>query len=240
VLKLLVTAIMSGSFALGLTLLPAEGAWRLPVCFTAWAVFAVTAIWCLCLFIVDSRKPPARGDLLLTVLNIDYEEKAGELVADLMFFNNDTIQRTVLGVTFLYRNSASEKGYDFYATGPDSAPFIGHINPVNIAPAGSETRHYAATVNLSRIRTVGAQFGLLISFTIPERGDESATVMPVLEVVKTGDLITPSLQMPHIKNRSLDSMRDSKQLDVILARMAPQQLSGWARVRQIRDRLFDW
>jgi hypothetical protein len=182
----------------------------------------------------------SRGHLHLTVLSLNYENDAREVVADLMFFNNDSIERTVIGVTFLYRKSESEKGYDFYASGPNSAPFVGHINPVKIAPGCTETRHYSAVIDPARLQLIGAEIGLLITFTIPERGDESATVMPAMQVVKTGDLLTPSLQMPFIKNRSLDSIRDSKQIDAILEKTAPQPLTGWARLRQIRNRLFDW
>lgn len=142
--------------------------------------------------------------------------------------------------TFLYRKNASDKGYEFVATGPISAPFIGHINPVIIAPVSSETRHYSAAVDWSRIKSPGAQIGLLITFTIPERGDESATVMPALEVVKTGDLSTPSLQMPHIKNRSLDSIRDSKQLDAIIENLRRGKISARSPLRKMCDRIFDY
>jgi hypothetical protein len=237
--KLFVTAIMSGSFAIGLTLLPTEGAWRMPLCVAAWAVFAISGIWCLRVYLKD-RPGPVRGDLHVTVLNFAYEDKAGEIIADLMFFNNDSIQRTIIGVTFLYRKSESEKGYEFIASGPNSAPFIGHINPVNIAPGSNETRHYSATFDPTRIKVVGAQVGLLITFTIPERGDESATVMPAMQVVKTGDLSTPSLQMPIIRNLSLDSIRDSKQIDAIVGRLALQQHSERSIFRKMCDRLFDY
>ncbi|MEY2506230.1 MAG: hypothetical protein QOH01_559 [Verrucomicrobiota bacterium] len=183
---------------------------------------------------------PSRGHLHLTVLNLDYENSAREIIADLLFFNNDSIERTVIGVTFLYRRSASEKGYEFYASGPNSAPFVGHINPLKIAAGGTETCHYSATIDPDRLQWNGAQIGLLITFTIPERGDESATVIPAMQVVKTGKLSTSSLSMPSIKNRSLDNIRDSRQLDAILEKMAPQPLTGWARLRHTRDRLFDW
>ncbi len=179
-----------------------------------------------------------RGHLHLTILNLNYEERTGEVVADLMFFNNDAIQRNVLSVSFLYRKNECEKGYEFYATGHDSAPFLGHIDPVKIEPGETEISHYAAAIEPARLRFIGRP--LLITFTIPERGQESATVIPAMQVVQTGSLSTPSLQMPIIQNRSLDSLRDSKQIDAILEKMSPQPLTGWAKVRQIRDRLFDW
>lgn len=231
-------ALVNLALAVGLAYTSPPERWKPFVMSAAWIGFVVCCVGWLHAFFRESK--PQRGDLHLTVLNLDYEDKAGELIADLMFFNNDSIQRTVLGVTFLYRKSASQQGYDFIATGPISAPFIGHINPVNIAAGGSETRHYSAPVDPGRIKAAGAQFGFLITFTIPERGDESATVMPALEVVKTGTLSIPSLQMPHIKNLSLDSIRDSKQLDAIIERVARQKPPARPMFRKICDRLLDY
>jgi hypothetical protein len=189
-------------------------------------------------WIAPSKGGPVRGDLHLTVLSFDYDD--GYLVSHLMFHNNDSFERTVLGVNFLYRSNKSHKGFEVYNSGPRSAPFIGHIDPVKIAPKGEETRRYAAKLTPERFLVDGAEAGLSITFTAPGYGDDSATIV-AMQMEKTGDLSIPSQKFPNIKNLSLDSIAHSREVErLIRGFKASQEPKGFPKYIAYGARFFDY
>jgi hypothetical protein len=178
----------------------------------------------------------ARGDLRLTVLHCDYDDSAGELIARLMFFNADSVQRTVIGVGFLYRASKAEKGWEFHSTGPYDAPFIGHIDPIKLVPKSEEIRTYRAQANPDRFNKEGAQIGLHVTFSVPGRHTDSAHVI-AMEIVPS----KPARHFPKVENVSLDEIGDSKKIAELIQRtMSSPPESVWSRFRGRVISLLDY
>ncbi len=203
--------ILSGVFAIALTVTPVPNQWRLPLVVVAWlAFFVLLACW----WQAPTKLMEERGDLHLTILHFDYDDHSNELVANLMFRNADVSERTVLGVTFLFRPNKEHKGWEFYSTGQPSLPFIGHINPLKIPSQSEETRQCSAKFDSKKLQD-GAEVALHITFTAPNRGHDSATVI-AMQLVKTADLCTPTRSFPVIKNFSLDSIAKSKEVETLL------------------------
>jgi hypothetical protein len=122
-----------------------------------------------------------------------------------------------------------------------SASFTGHIDPLKISPKGEETKEYESNVADAKFERPGAQAGVLITFTNLGYGDDSATVFPVMETQKTGNLTTPSRTYPLIKNVSLDDMAQSKQIaktvQAVKAAFSPR---GLRRYIALLTRLSDY
>lgn len=205
----------------------------------------------------------ARGDLLLTIRSFDYDEMDNQLCATLTFYNNDSIPRNILGVRFLYRPTSHAKGFQMYDTGPRDTLWEGHFDPVKLQPGTEETKRYRSVpppkISPEIIDRPGSQFGLYISFTNAKRQTDHAVLIamevPTLPVV-FAPAITPtplvvqvrarsasrtlvSRSWPVIENLSLDSIRDSLQIDeAVRTWRALQQTQPW--YRSILSRYADY
>ena len=220
---------MSLAFAIALTATPLP--WWIAV--SAWTG---VAIFVLLWWFTPNKAADQRGELYLTILSFNHEEDS--LVAHLTFRNNDSFDRTVVGVSFIYRASKSDKSWAFFPSGPRNAAFIGHIEPVKISPKSEETRRYAAKIGPDRLKVIGAEAGLLITFTSPDRGDDSALVL-ALQVVKPADVLGWNLLT--VKNLSLDSIAESRKVDALVREYkASQQASDPSKYLGYVKRLFDY
>lgn len=152
--------------------------------------------------------------LRLTVLHFDYDGEAKNLEARLLFTNTGLEQRTVLGVSFLYRKSASDQQFDFFPSGPHDIPFIGHLDPIKVSPQTEEIKTYRAQIEAERFGVVGSQAGLNITFSVSEGRTDSASVI-ALEFVDSG-LFTPSRRFPLIENLALDQISQSKKVATMI------------------------
>jgi hypothetical protein len=172
-----------------------------------------------------------RGDLLFTRLNFDYDRDTKQLSARLMFFNDDSITRFVISVGFIYRSNRTQQGFEVFSTGTETDLFLGHVDPVRIAPNTPEIRQYSAKVANDKLSVIGAQAGVLITFSLPGRGYTSATVV-LLEVMPS-NLTLPSFQLPDIADLSLDSISEATRIASIIAdhRAATQPTGFFAKSR---------
>jgi hypothetical protein len=160
-----------------------------------------------------------RGDLRLTILHFDYNGDTEKLEAQLMFSNDDALsQRTVIGVNFIYRAS-SDSNFALYHTGTPDAMWIGHVDPVELLPRTEAIRKYEAVVPRAKFDVIGAQAGLHITFSVPVRPTDNATVM-AMEIVES-NLTTPSRHYPGVERLSLDSISQARQIESIRRAISP-------------------
>jgi hypothetical protein len=212
-----------------------------------WAGLVLTSPWLpLVLFILavgwigwihycdktaKAKAAATRGDLYLTVRNFDYDASNGQLYATLNFYNDDSMTRSILGVNFLYRKSAGTN-FHLYHTGPPDTLWIGHLDEVKLPPKSEETKHYRSIppkIAPELINRPGAQSGLNISFTNAKRQTDHAVVM-AMENPPASEHLLVSRSWPTIENLSLDSIRDSLQLEEAKRKWdAFQRQSSWYR-----------
>ncbi len=164
------------------------------------------------------RAGTQRGALLLGSLNVDYDWTTEQISARLLFFNNDSITRFVLSVSFIYRPSKAAQGFQlFYSGTSDPDPLLGHVDPIRVAPHMPEIKQYSTRIPSDKFRVIGAQAGVNVAFTLPGRGHSSSSVIPVLEV-GNANLTVPSLQMPQIAELPLDSISDAARVEEIITK----------------------
>jgi hypothetical protein len=183
-----------------------------------------------------------RGDLLFTSLNFNYDRGTGQLSARLMFFNDDSVPRFVISVGFIYRSSKIQQGFEVYPTGTETDLFLGHVDPVRIAPNTSEIKQYSTKLASDKLSAVGAQAGVLITFSWPGRGHTSATVL-LLEVTPS-NLTLPAFEFPEVSDLSLDSISDAARIASIIAEyrtaIQPKGLLAKSRAMFLRVLTLDY
>jgi len=179
-----------------------------------------------------------RGDLLFTRLNFDYDRDTEQLSARLMFFNDDSITRFVISVGFIYRANKTEQSFEVFPSGIETDLFLGHVDPVKILPDNPEIKQYSVKISRDKLSVVGAQAGVLITFSLPGQGYTSATV--VLLEVTPSHLTLPGLQFPDVADLSLDSNSDAARIASIIAeyRYAIQPRGFLAKSRAMFRRLI--
>ena len=85
---------------------------------------------------------------------------------------------------------------------------------------------------------MGAEAGLAITFTSPDRGEDSALVI-AMQVQKPADVL--GWNLPTIRNLSLDSIAKSKEIDALVAEYrASQRPRGIFKYLRYATRLFDY
>jgi hypothetical protein len=192
--------LVTGCFGLFIAALtaPSDVAWKTPLLvFTGFGCVVCAIGWLRC-HQDEYRVESARGDLLLTVRHFDYDESDGQLCATLAFYNNDSISRNVLGVSFLHRPTADHTGYHRWETGPHDALWIGHLDEIKLPPQAEETKRYRsvapAKITPEIINRPGAQSGLYVSFTNARRQTDHAVVIamenpPLQKLLLPGPLL---------------------------------------------------
>jgi hypothetical protein len=186
----------------------------------------------------DAETKAKGGELFLNVLNFDYDNSHQQLVSNLQFYNDDTVERIVLSVTFLYRPAASAQVYSLFLSGPNCEGLLGHIDSMHISPKANQVRRYVShkTVDQSKFKD-GAQAGLLIAFTIPGREEDFAYVMPLMQMRQGGGWAGPSRPFPS-RSISLDSIGQSKMIEA-QARTVIKQVQKQLRKRK-RSKWLRW
>ncbi len=152
-------------------------------------------------------------DLYVTVLHFD--QKEGKLSTHLLFHNHGSYERTVLSVNVLFQSPHQPRMFQVYGTGPaQSVFFMGHIDPLKIAPKGEGDKEYTYQVPNDRFQIIGAKAGLQIAFTNPKLGNDSATVFPVMEITESMHSGAPFYKsfFP-VKNLSLGSRSETRRFD---------------------------
>jgi hypothetical protein len=142
-----------------------------------------------------------RLGLKVTVISLSYE--TGKLLTRLLFKNDGSSTRTVLSVSFLYRESASINALGSYPTGPENFPFLGHIRAITLEPNKEIVEPYEANIPDERMKVDGAEVFLYITFTTPSGRQDSARFL-VMKVEAVPSLVTPGLKMWEISGRLLD------------------------------------
>jgi hypothetical protein len=186
----------------------------------------------------NERDALAHGPLRLTVVHFDYDEEAQELCAQLQFFNEDKVsQRTVIGVSFIYRRSESERGFEMFPTGTTNTHFIGHIDPVKLALQSEEIRPYRAHIDPSKFEIIGAEAGVHITFSVPRLANDTANIIAMK--VAPSHLTRPAREFPRIERVSLDAISDNLKLLRFIKENAPKS-SNLDEIGQTYTSIFDY
>lgn len=82
--------------------------------------------------VVDQLQTKQKLDLRVSVLGVDYDPSKSELAVHLQFLNGGTAQRTILSVTFGYRDPDRvwKRSWEFLAPIPG---VLGDVKPIRLA-----------------------------------------------------------------------------------------------------------
>jgi hypothetical protein len=178
--------VMSLLFEFLVAILPINERLKIPLCIVL-AVFLVVAgvAW---LTIRAGIGEPEKHltpklDLRFSVLGIDYDDAKTELAMHIMFRNSGTVQRTMLSVTFGYRDPdrSFKNSWEFIKPIPG---WLGELQPIRINPESEHVETYRVIIPHHFREKVGGVIGLLLNATDPSGAVKSEEV-EVIEISKS-------------------------------------------------------
>jgi hypothetical protein len=142
------------------------------------------------------------SDLTMSVINYRYDAATDELSAQVQFVNNGKIRRTILGVTFSYRDADVSKN-EHHPLVDSASDVWGHGDPLYIEPGQPVVIPYKRKLGKPELtKTPGIAFGLQVTSLSAEGTMNFATIETM---VVTTAFDRPALLSGSKRNISLEA-----------------------------------